>query len=373
MALIDQFRFLVRALGPFDHDEWAADSLRADLASGDVGWEGVIELASQQLVTPALRQALHDKGLLAAVPAEVRDYLEAVHTLNGARNRRIADQTAEIAAALNEVGIEPILLKGVAHLFTGLYGDPAARVIGDIDLLVSSERMARAVAALTGIGYRAGEVEGMSFGEHHHHAPLVRADAITFVELHSEPLYQPFGRLMSAADVMAAARPVALADQRARLPSTQHQLVLNIAHTQLSDRHFWSGRTSLRGLLDLVLLRARAVDAVVWQDLLDAFDRSGHGTACRAYLMLAERLLGQAVPPELRPTLGARLACWRVELQRRSRRRMMIGASYGWYRALLAELLAGRRARRRVLSRLRHPDGLRRSLQALRKHLSRAD
>jgi hypothetical protein len=371
MAPIDEFRFLVRALGPFDDDEWAAEALRDDLASGD--WEGIIALASQQLVTPTLHQALHDKGLLGALPEEVRDYLEAVHTLNGARNRRIADQTAEITAALNEAGIEPILLKGVAHLFAGLYGDPAARVIGDIDLLVSSERIDSAVAALAGIGYRVGDVEGMSFAEHHHHPPLVRADAITFVELHTEPLYQAFGRLMSAADIMAAARPVAIADQRARLPSTQHQLVLNIAHTQLSDRHFWSGRASLRGLMDLVLLRARAVDAVVWQDILDAFERSGHGNACRTYLMLAERLLGQAAPRELHPTLGARLACWRVDRQRRSRRRMAIGVSYGFYRALLAELVAGQGARRRVLNRLLHPDGFRRSLQALRNHLSRAD
>jgi hypothetical protein len=40
---------------------------------------------------------------------------------------------------------------------------------------------------------------------------------------------------------------------------------------------------------------------------------------------------------------------------------------------MLAELAATPVARRRVLGRLLHPDGYRRSLRSWRKHLSRAD
>lgn len=373
MARLDEFRFLVRALGPIDPDERAVRRLRTDLGEGGISWQGVVELASRELVTPTLHQTLRDKGLLAAVPAEVRDYLEAVHGLNSERNRRIADQMVEITAALNRAGVEPVLLKGAAHLFADLHGDPAARMIGDIDLLVSSEQIDRAAAALAGIGYRAAGIEDMSYAEHHHRPPLMRADAVAPVELHTEPLFPAFGSLMSAQDVIGAARPVTIAGQRAWLPSTRHQIVLNIAHTQLSDRHYWSGQVSLRALIDLVRLRAQPDAASVWPEILDAFDRGGHGGACRAYLMLAERLFGQAAPTGFRPTLAARLACWRVELQRRSPRLMAIGASYGFHRAMLAELAATPVARRRVLGRLLHADGYRRSLRSWRKHLSRAD
>jgi hypothetical protein len=38
-------------------------------------------------VTPTLYRSLGDKALLDVLPAEVRSYLEAVHALNGDRNR----------------------------------------------------------------------------------------------------------------------------------------------------------------------------------------------------------------------------------------------------------------------------------------------
>ena len=373
MTRFDEFRFLIRALGPVAQNERSDERLRADLGGSGINWEGVVELASRELVTPTLHQTLRDKGLLAALPGEVRDYLEVVHGLNAERNRRIADQMVEITAALNRAGVEPALLKGIAHLFAGLHGDPAARIIGDIDLLVSREQIDRAAAALEGIGYRAAGIEDMSYTEHHHRPPLMQTDAVALVELHTEPLFPAFGGLMSAQDVIGAARPLAIAGQHAWLPSTTHQIVLNIAHTQLSDRHYWSGQVSLRALIDLVRLLAQSDAASVWPDVLDAFVRGGHGAACRAYLMLAERLFGQAAPPGLRRSLAARLACSRVELQRRSPRLMALGASYGFYRAMLAELAATPVARRRVLGRLLHPDGYRRSLRSWRKHLSRAD
>jgi len=370
MARRREFLFLARALSPSRGDE-RVGALREEIARAQIVWPELVELASQQLVTPTLHQALREKDLLDALPAEVREYLEAVHTLNRERNRRIADQTVEIAAALDRAGIEPVLLKGVAHLFADLYGDPAARIIGDIDLLVSAQDIERAGASLTAIGYRTADVGDMSFAEHHHLPPLVRADAVAAVELHSEPLFTAFGNLLPAAELIAAARPVAVADRQARMPAPRHQMVLNIAHAQLADRHYWSGRVSLRALIDLVLLRARADDATIWPGILDAFDGNGYGDACRAYLMLAERLLGQATPPGLRPTLAARLACRRVEVQRRSPRLMALGASYGFYRAMLAQLAAGPLARRRVLNRVLHPAGYRRWLRSWRQHVGR--
>ena len=114
----------------------------------------MVALASELLVTPTLHQALRDPGPWRRAAGGSAGLLAAVHALNGERNRALADQLAEIAAALNAIGTEPVLLKGVAYLVEDLYGDPAARVIGDIDLLVSEERIEDAVGALLAIGYR---------------------------------------------------------------------------------------------------------------------------------------------------------------------------------------------------------------------------
>ena len=147
MTRDDGMLFLARALSP-EQSAGRTAGLRHDLARHALGWESVVELASRHLVTPALYPAFASRGLLADLPADVRSYLEVVHQLNGERNRRIAGQVLETLTALNGAGIAAVLLKGVAHLLGGLYGDPAARVIGDIDLLVAKGELAGALRAL---------------------------------------------------------------------------------------------------------------------------------------------------------------------------------------------------------------------------------
>ena len=372
MRRYDAFLFLARALGLPDRDGRNVRALRHDLGRGAIGWEAVVELASQQLVTPALRQALSAKGLLPDLPAEVRDYLEAVHGLNRERNRKITAQVVESTAALNAIGIEPVLLKGVAHLLADLYGDPAVRVIGDIDLLVSAERAADAVGALRRIGYREAGVEDFSFTTHHHHEPLVRGDDAC-VEVHTEPVLPAFAKLSPAEPVRRSAGPLMVGGYRAWLPSAQDRVAHNIVHGQLADGHYWCGWIALRPLCDLVRLRIAHDDAIDWPQLLAAFDRAGYGGACRAWLMTAQRFLGQAPPQGFAPSLGARVACWRSAAQIRSPRLMAVGETYGYHRAMIARLCGGPIARRQVLGRLLHPKGYRRYLQSFRAHKGRVD
>jgi hypothetical protein len=128
----------------------------------------------------------------------------------------------------------------------------------------------------------------------------------------------------------------------------------------------------LRPLSDLVRLRLPSDDRIDWREILAACDRAGHGSACRAWLMTAERLFGQRLPDGVRPDLGARVACWRSRLQRRHPWLMAAGDWYGYHSAMLAELSAGPAPRRRLLARLLHPKGYRRYSRALRTHMTRA-
>ena len=360
---------LGRALSPL-HPE-TVGALRDDLDGGRLAWESVIELASRHLVTPALYQAFAAKGLLPGLPVDVRSYLEAVHELNGERNRRIAGQLQELLAALNATGIEPVLLKGVAYLAADLYRDPAARVIGDIDLLVLDDQLAAAVAALKAIGYTEAAPGEFSFAEHHHHTPLVRDDDVAALELHSEPVMRAYAPLLSSEQVLGNARRLDIDGARCRLPALRDQVVQNIVHAQLADRHYWLARVPLRPLCDLLRLRRPDDGRIDWPEILAAFDRVGHGSACRAWLMTAEQLFGQRLPGGIRPDLGARVACWRIRAQRRHPWLMAAAGGYDYHRAKLDELRAGPAARRRLLSRLLHPAGHQRYFRALRKYVGR--
>ena len=362
--------FLGRALSPL-HAE-TVGALRDELGGGRLAWESVIELASRHLVTPALYQAFAAKGLLPDLPVDVRSYLEAVHELNGERNRRIAGQLQELLAALNATGIEPVLLKGVAYLAADLYRDPAARVIGDIDLLVLDDQLAAAVAALKAIGYTEAAPGEFSFAEHHHHTPLVRDDDVAALELHSEPVMRAYAPLLSSEQVLGNARRLDIDGARCRLPALRDQVVHNIVHAQLADRHYWLARVPLRPLLDLLRLRAAGDDRIDWREVLATFDRAGHGSACRAWLMTAAELFGQRLPPCVRPGLRARIACWRIRTQGRHRWLMAVAAGYDYHRAKLVDLRAGPGRRRRLRTLLLHPDALRRYLQALRSQIRRA-
>ena len=58
----------------------------------DQDWTAVLALANQHLLTPALWSVLRASPHAATIPVEVRDYLQALHALNGERNAAIRRQ-----------------------------------------------------------------------------------------------------------------------------------------------------------------------------------------------------------------------------------------------------------------------------------------
>ncbi|MGL5003699.1 MAG: nucleotidyltransferase domain-containing protein, partial [Casimicrobium sp.] len=72
---------------------------------------------------------------------------------NAAKNRRAEAELLRIAEVLHELNIDFVAHKGPA-LTRALYGDPALRVYGDLDLLLRSEQVFHAADALAALGYR---------------------------------------------------------------------------------------------------------------------------------------------------------------------------------------------------------------------------
>ena len=92
-----------------------------------LGWEQLIEVSRSHYVAPALAWCLREETLL---PTGMRRYFDAVLMLNGRRNEKLLKGLARVATVLNAVDVEPVLLKGAAHLVEGVYPTRSLRVVG---------------------------------------------------------------------------------------------------------------------------------------------------------------------------------------------------------------------------------------------------
>ena len=97
----------------------------------------LVELGGRHNVNPALAWCLaHETAAAADVPG----YFDAVVDRNRKRNNQLLDSLARVVGALNAIDIEPVLLKGAAHLVERIYPVMGLRVVGDLDVLIPEGR-----------------------------------------------------------------------------------------------------------------------------------------------------------------------------------------------------------------------------------------
>jgi hypothetical protein len=256
-----------------------------------LAWEPLIEVSSRHCVTPALAWCLKDKSFL---PADVRRYFDAVLILNGKRNEKLLAGLARVAAALNAIEIEPVLLKGAAHLVEGLYPAPGLRVVGDLDLLVSEVRVTGAAEALQKIGFTVG---GPTLPENHHHWPmLVDPQTGAAVELHMGALHRRSEHIIPVAEFHKNTGAVAFRGTQVRLLDPTRSVAHSIVHDALDHEGYLRQTVELRQLLDLVMLRTKHESAIDWAELDRRFSAAGVGYVLAASLELAEGLFGLPMP-----------------------------------------------------------------------------
>jgi hypothetical protein len=209
-----------------------------------------------------------------------------------------------------------MLLKGAAGLAAALYPHPGTRIFGDIDLLISAERLSEASAALADIGF-APTPQPQWVALAHHHLPMhVHPARIAGVELHREVLPPGHRAIADAATFFAGARTIDTEGGRALLPSSTDWAAHIIAHGQIIDGGYARGVPQLRQLLDLVMLRAREEPRIDWLHLERRFARAHAGAVLRDALGLAELLFDQPPPPGLRTNPAAAAERLRTSLER---------------------------------------------------------
>ena len=319
-------------------------------------------LAGRHCITPMLAPCIAAPALRQRLPPDFTAYLEFVYAENSRRNRALRLQLRHVAGQLNEIGIEPVLLKGAIRLVDGLYRDPGSRVMRDLDLLVPCERLSDAVARLASVGYSFTQDAAELPEQHRHVPPLARDCDAAVIEIHADLLSER-REFCEAEEVLAHARPVDLDGTRVRVPHTAHQLAHLIGHDRFDTNLHLAGMFLLRSVFETALL-GRDQQAV--GQLLTAAATAGLARYARVRLGLASRLFPEHVAEfsggDLLEGLQLRALLAMERFDQNGRWRQLV-----WFGLRLNQVLMSSAERKRLVSNVRSPDYRQRGVARLRR------
>ncbi len=252
------------------------DHIRAAITHPTFHWTPLLDQATTEFVLPGLRLQFAALGLEPLLPPDIAHLLTTAESLNAERNHHILAEAAYAASLLNQIGIQPVALKGLAYLLDGVYPSPAARYLADIDLLLPAARLPEAVAHLARHGYF--ENDSDRFVQFRHHHPGIRRAGLPHIELHHRIGQGVCDRLLPAPAVLAAATPLTYQGAAFLIPSPSHQLNHLILHSQLAHPYHQRIFPPPRALLDLYNLQSHYANQIDWP-ALHATYRQNHQSA----------------------------------------------------------------------------------------------
>lgn len=279
----------------------------------EIDWQEALAFANAHYLAPALHASVAGAGRAADLPTDVAAYLAFLHDANRVRNQHLASQLRELVATFNEAGIRPLLLKGAMVLTEHHLGDPASRMLRDLDLLVPVGKGESALRALKGLGY---EVLVRYPHGHHAYGDFARHGSPGAVDLHFELTDAPY--LLSASEVWRRARPVSWQGTRLYVPSATDAALHNLVHAQihyLGD--YYRGVIELRQLYDFARLAGRYGDGIDWPFIERRMAGYRLLAPLQSYALAAHRLFALRWPLAEPPSMRARFHCRRCLVQQR--------------------------------------------------------
>jgi hypothetical protein len=226
-------------------------SLESQLRNDMIVWERLVQVSTEHLVLPALYIRLKQAKLIDLLPQELQVYMEHITSLNRSRNQQNIEQVEELNALLLDNNIQPIYLKGTAHLLEGLYFDIGERMVGDIDLLVAPAGMEKAADLLMKNGYSPmSEYSSDDYVRTKHYPRMTHPDKVFAVEIHKDVIQKVSHRQLDYAHINSSKRTV----NGYYLPSYADLVLHNSMNTQLNDQGFLLMSINLRQKYDFLLL-----------------------------------------------------------------------------------------------------------------------
>lgn len=218
---------------------------------------GFDRVAADHLLLPALAPHL-TQAHRVAFPEEAA-VADLAHRLNTGRNAALLAQLEQVSLALNACGIVPVVLKGMAHLLTGLWPTRGSRFVTDIDLLVPETDIARAYAATTELSGQPARLRVEEINHHKHVRAIHGAAGPAQVELHFGLFGRRWDRVLPPADVIGRSREVRCGQGRVALPCDGDMASIALLHGPLGhEQRLWRrDRLWMRDALDLAFLAAQ--------------------------------------------------------------------------------------------------------------------
>lgn len=287
-------REFIRQTLAITSDASTAERVRNLLLSNKLDWEKVAAVAAAERVAPALFPILRDSQTLSFMPADFQSFLEAVNDLNRIRNLQLIAETELISKLLNSRGIEPVLLKGLAYLMSGVYTDVGSRFLIDIDMLVSNEELPESIQILQRAGF---QPRNALDPVHHHYSAISRAPETPVLELHKHFTTKGRTSVLQPQDVIVNSKLVIRNGVRFRVPAPEHlvsHLILHAENDEGPRLWIWP---ALRPFLDFAMLVRAFGDELDWLHLKNTFDSAKSGYVFQLFCLTAKDVLDIRPPP----------------------------------------------------------------------------
>jgi hypothetical protein len=288
--------------------EWLLDCLRTgatDEKAARLGrlsgsdWSQVLDVAMRQTVAPLLYDRLKPLSSNGQVPSAVLLRLRDTYLVNAARNMKIYHDLGQVLAALRTENIPVIVLKG-AHLAELVYGNIALRTMGDLDLLVKKDALARAAAKLRELGYAWEDRQGIEafYASMHHLPPFVRPGA-ALIEIHRTILDPLLGLNIENDGLWERSRAVVVAGVETRVLSPEDLLLHLCVH---ATYHSYSVH-GLRPFCDIAQTLQHHLADMDWGQVQLRAQQWGAKKGVHLTLLLLRGLLGAPVPEQVLASL----------------------------------------------------------------------
>ncbi|NMP16487.1 nucleotidyltransferase family protein [Thalassotalea sp. Y01] len=284
-----------------NHDEIAPDTL-ARLHDENERL-ALLSFLHRHWLMGAFIQRLKTSSLFSGLEPDFQEYLEHIERFYLTRNERIKDEVVFACRILHENNIPAIVMKGASGLFNETFHPLSIRFMTDIDLLVPEREQAKAIQCLLDAGYWQDQDEmDISAANHHHAPPLARDNqGLCLLEIHQWPIKKRYQPILPLEDIWNNAEPLPLTTDRvAQQLSATEQLILSVAHCELSHRAYEEKYLDWRQLHNSACLIHRFAEDIHWDSVTDTFEQTGHLPELRAHLYMVETYFGVNVPITVR-------------------------------------------------------------------------
>jgi hypothetical protein len=227
------------------------------------------------------------------VPSGVLEPLRTRYEAGAAESRLLAEELVEILSVLDSQGIPAVPYKGAA-LAVRLYGDLSLRGFGDIDIVICEREVLRARRLLIDRGYAPERVEINDLNQflrENHELLLYRRDGKVRLDLHWRCISRSACLEGDPERFVQYLETVCIAGEEVRSLRLETYLLLLSMH---AAKHQW---VQLKLICDIAEILA--VPDLDWGYALHEADDLGLRRVLGTGLLLAQGLLGAAVPPKL--------------------------------------------------------------------------